>query len=373
MRITFLLPDYFAFPIGGYRIVYQHANELVARGHSVNVLFPMTLQKTNASLVRSVRGNIRALFTLLRRRPLVNWQFVDERIALRVLPCVEDDVIPDADAIFATSWQTAALVSKLPSSKGAKCYLVQDYETWGTSSPSDVDPTFRLPLTIVAVSQWLSELAGSKGAESVRYVPNAIDLNLFRLGGLPPLRRPASVLCLYHTDRRKNVSLALRVVSELHANLPDVPISFFGTSPRPSQLPPWIRYWHRPVGPQLATLYNDHSIFLSTSDREGWALPPAEAMACGCAFVGTDSGGPRDFVQHGVDGLLSPPGDQDALVGNLIKVCTQHAFRGMLQMSGAKKLLQYNWQRSGEMMEDVIASVVLGDAWELKAARKDLN
>jgi glycosyltransferase involved in cell wall biosynthesis len=36
-------------------------------------------------------------------------------------------------------------------------------------------------------------------------------------------------------------------------------------------------------------------VFLSLSDRDGFGLPPAEAMACGCYVVGYSGGGGREF------------------------------------------------------------------------------
>jgi glycosyltransferase involved in cell wall biosynthesis len=38
-------------------------------------------------------------------------------------------------------------------------------------------------------------------------------------------------------------------------------------------------------------LYNRHAIFFTPSLGEGWGLPPAESMACGCALVCTAIGG----------------------------------------------------------------------------------
>ena len=38
MRITFVLPKYKRQPIGGYRVIYEYANRLTARGHQLTVL-----------------------------------------------------------------------------------------------------------------------------------------------------------------------------------------------------------------------------------------------------------------------------------------------------------------------------------------------
>lgn len=46
---------------------------------------------------------------------------------------------------------------------------------------------------------------------------------------------------------------------------------------------------------QVADALRESAIFLSLSDRDGFGLPPAEAMACGCYVVGYAGGGGDEF------------------------------------------------------------------------------
>lgn len=47
----------------------------------------------------------------------------------------------------------------------------------------------------------------------------------------------------------------------------------------------------------MAGALRDSAIFLSLSDRDGFGLPPAEAMACGAYVVGYPGGGGREFFE----------------------------------------------------------------------------
>lgn len=46
----------------------------------------------------------------------------------------------------------------------------------------------------------------------------------------------------------------------------------------------------------VAEALRSATVFLSFSELDGFGLPPAEAMACGCYVIGYDGGGGREFV-----------------------------------------------------------------------------
>jgi hypothetical protein len=50
---------------------------------------------------------------------------------------------------------------------------------------------------------------------------------------------------------------------------------------------------------EVASALRDCLIYLSTSTEEGFGLPPAEAMACGCIVIGYDGRGGREYFDPG--------------------------------------------------------------------------
>lgn len=63
----------------------------------------------------------------------------------------------------------------------------------------------------------------------------------------------------------------------------------------------------------MPALLAQHQIFVLSTHYEGMPLALIEAMASGCACIGTDVIGVREVIQHGVTGLLVPENNAPAL------------------------------------------------------------
>jgi glycosyltransferase involved in cell wall biosynthesis len=352
LRINFLFPAYYPEPVGGYMVVYEYANYLAARGHSVTIIYPRRHHEWEEplSVLQALKDRWRIRETLQRNRPLVAWFKFHQDIKLLLTPDLHPAQIPDADVTVATGWQTAGAVEMLPKTKGEKFYLIQHYEIW--AGPKDrVDSTWRMPLKKIVISKWLRELGKELGAHDLRHIPNAIDFERYKIV-IPPEQRPLSILCLYHYANFKGISDLLAVLARFHLEFPEVPVVMFGTPARGKEIPDWVNYYKNPPQDVLVNeLYNRSSVYLTASLSEGWALPPAEAMACGCAFVGTDIGGFKDYASHGETALLSPPGDREALLHNLCAIARDPHLLRCIQRRGTNNIQQFTWANSGAAME----------------------
>jgi len=96
---------------------------------------------------------------------------------------------------------------------------------------------------------------------------------------------------------------------------------------------------------------NEASLFLSSSRVEGFGLAVAEAMACGCAVVSTDSGGVRDFAIHGITALLTEPGDAEGLASHVCTLARDEEERTRLAGSGMERVASFTWERSVRLLE----------------------
>jgi len=80
-------------------------------------------------------------------------------------------------------------------------------------------------------------------------------------------------------------------------------------------------------------------VLVNASDAEPFGIVILEAMARGVAVVAVDSGGPADFVEHGVTGMLARSGDPDALAEALGPLLASPELRERIGRAGQERFL----------------------------------
>jgi len=86
---------------------------------------------------------------------------------------------------------------------------------------------------------------------------------------------------------------------------------------------------------QLALAYGNSDVFVAPSRYESFGLVFVEAMMRGLPVVGTDVGGVPEVVRDGVDGLLVPADDVDALADALVRLGQDATLRSRFGANGA--------------------------------------
>jgi glycosyltransferase involved in cell wall biosynthesis len=359
------MPCYPHGPGGGFRVVYEYANRLVSRGHTVAVVHarrsPSAEQRSFLDYVYDARKWLMDTF----QRPEINWHKIDKRVELRFVPAPSEEWIPDGDVIFATAWHTLCPVLKYSDQKGEKCYLIQHYETW-MGEKELVDATWRSSVHKIVVSKWLYTIGKELGSDDLTYIPNGIDPAQYRL--TQPLSRGRRVAMVFSSIPFKGASDGIKALEIAKAKHPDLEAVLFGATNFRPHIPSWIEYYNNPAQDFIVTeIYNKSSIFLCPSLSEGFALPPAEAAACGSAIVATDCGGIRDFIENGTTGLLSPPQDPEALAANLCKLLENEDLRMRLANAVNRSISHFNWERSTNLMEEFLDRVVRNSSMKNQA------
>jgi glycosyltransferase involved in cell wall biosynthesis len=349
LKITFILPGEGTDPVGGPKVVYEYANHLSKRGHSVTVVHPARLRaampwiQRGMAVVRYVQRGIDGSY-----RP-DKWFHVDPRVRLMWVWSLAERYIPDADVVIATWWETAEFVNSYSRTKGRPFYLIQHLETW-TGHEERVSATWKMPLKKIVIAQWLREIADGLN-QSATLIPNGLNFQKFGFDVLPEDRNNSQIMMLYHTLDWKGSTDGLEALSLVKRQVPELRVTLFGVSKSPPNLPDWISYHQKPLQTELRKLYNRAAIFLAPSWSEGWPLPPAEAMMCGAALVATDIPGHREYALHEQTALLSPPKDAKGLAENVLRLVRDKNFRIELATRGNHFIQQFSWDRAVDRFE----------------------
>ncbi len=345
-RINFVLPSLPTKPVGGVKIMFQFANLLSAKGHDITILYSVKRPYKNSRtpvwlrmLINKVRG------------VKVKWFDLNKRIVEKLVPEINDNTVPDADATLCTWWQMAYAISDLSPSKGHKVNLIQDYEIW-TGQEDKVHASYSLPLQHCVIARYLQEIVEKHSGKKPLLTPLAIDDNVFSLKK-PLNERSTSIIMLYSLEPRKGSEYGIEALQILKRKVPSLKVTLFSVYQRPDAIPDWMDFHTRPKN--LPELYNSSAIFFSPSLGEGWALPPAEAMSSGCAVVCTDIGGHRDYAIDGVTALLVPPKEPEVMADSLYKVITNDELRLNLAMAGHKLInTEFTWAASVARLESIL-------------------
>jgi glycosyltransferase involved in cell wall biosynthesis len=98
-----------------------------------------------------------------------------------------------------------------------------------------------------------------------------------------------------------------------------------------------LHHGHLSFGPQLFQILADADVLVVPSRSEGTPRVLVEARAFGCTVIGSAVGGIPTSIDDGVDGLLVPPNDPEALCAALLRIARDGLLRERLVAGGIER------------------------------------
>lgn len=273
----------------------------------------------------------------------------------------------DADICVANFYLTAysAFVSRLLHRRLRVVYFLQGDEAESHGRLSDASfisrrlryalarGSYRLPLPMLCVSHWLRHQVRRPDAA---VVGQGINLSVFR--GIDRDRSNPRIVVgtIGAAARVKGYPDVLAALSRLPGNAFDVVVVTTGdTIPMPAECA--ARCVVASTDAEMAAFYNRCDVFVFASHREGFGLPPLEAMACSCAVVTTDCGGVSDFARDDDNCLMVPVRDVPALALAIQRLVGDGALRDRLSAGGVRTAALWPRERMTAAFVDRIAQV----------------
>ena len=99
-------------------------------------------------------------------------------------------------------------------------------------------------------------------------------------------------------------------------------------------------------------------VFVHASDREPFGIVIIEAMALGKPVVAGDAAGPREIITDGVDGLLTPYGDADALACAILRYLNDPTFAQRAGAAARRRALQFSTQIYARNFVEAVQSLM---------------
>ncbi len=141
--------------------------------------------------------------------------------------------------------------------------------------------------------------------------------------------REHTIVTVGRLDKNKNQALLLKSFAQIASDYPDYRVILYGKG----ELEEYLKNLAMKFGisdrvtfagnvSNVAGAIRKAGIFVLTSNTEGMPNALIEAMILGIPAIATDCpcGGPRDLIQHGVNGFLTPVGDVTKMKDNLQKL-----------------------------------------------------
>jgi glycosyltransferase involved in cell wall biosynthesis len=185
-------------------------------------------------------------------------------------------------------------------------------------------------------------------------LPNPLDLPIYRFRARqspePKLVWLRSFAPIY------NAPLAVEVMARLIPHLPGMELYMFGPNPTDGtlrqckQLAARLSGTHRVAFGGAVThsavpaALDSGDVFLNTSNVDNTPVSVMEAMASGLCIVSTDVGGVPYLLEAGVDGLLVPRADPEAMTAAVLRILQDGRLAGGLSRKARVKAEA--WDRS---------------------------
>ncbi len=190
-----------------------------------------------------------------------------------------------------------------------------------------------------------------------------VDASLARrILGLDP--RAFYLLFVGREEPRKGLHVLLRALPRIRETHPEVRLLVVGTE-EAGRATEGVTWLGRLPDCLLPAAYRTAGIMVAPSlGKESFGIILLEAMACGVPLVASDIPGYRSVVEDGVQALLVPPGDPEALAAAVLHLVEDAALRRRLAEAGRARAEDFSWDRLVIEVEEAYLQ-----ALEIKASR----
>ena len=214
---------------------------------------------------------------------------------------------------------------------------------------------------IIATSSWLVETAQVYGHKDVTLIHPGID-NVFVPKEKETLRTVAIIGGLAHPSPEKNFKRYVSAVCALKKNY-NINVTAHVLSAQPlSQIKEFddaaIQYkiFTAPHPREIARMYTQCSVWISTSISEGWGLTTLESLACGTPVVFIPNRGLNEYMVHEQNCLVVKDNTDDVAQG-VMRLLHDTSLRSKVVANGIILTKHFTWDNTLNLFAQVLARI----------------
>ena len=327
MKIAFILPG--GSRTGGVRCTIALANGMLERGHHVRLL----VYKENTPEI-ILRRNWHKL-----RYPHVSRWISYFKGSKASFTHIDQCSFGEDEIVVGMGLWSCTEINRLRRKGLKRVHYIHGETPWDVEL---INAAWCENLPKIAVASFLERSVRNICGQKVSaIIPNGIDTTEY-YPSVPENERDGIGTIFNHGTHKDPVTL-LGVLKKLHKERPQTPQRVFGASPRPKELSRRV-YVRFPSIDKARNIYSQSLVWILGSRSEGFGLPIIEAMACGCAVVATDCGGPRDIIKDGENGFLVEVGNINEIVNKVKLLLDNDELRWRIAKKGKETVKRFSWK-----------------------------
>ncbi len=357
LKIAVVAPYEFPYPGGVTEHINNLSQTLQRHGHEVHIIAPCS---EDADLA----DNVIPATTHIVRFPFAGSMArisLSPRVYNRVKPILEEhqfDVIHLQEPLTPTLPWAVLLHSTSVNVGTFHAYRETSlaYATWRILLEHFADKLHGR----IAVSEVARDFAARYFPGDYRVIPNGINVHEFADPNIEPIERfhdgRPNILFVGRLEKRKGFEHLLDAYAILKPRVPDARLIVVGAFDKEDK-EPYVKYvrergirdvrfvGYAPAG-HLARYYKTCAVCcMPSTGAESFGIVLLEAMASGKPIVATNIPGYRSVLQDGVQGLLVPPEDEQALASALERILLNPALARKMGEAGSQRAREFSWDK----------------------------
>ena len=331
MRVTFVIPSMTSG--GAERALAMIANSWAERGDSVTLL---TFDDGATPPFYPLSDRIHHVALKLLKKSEGGWDSIQQNFRrINILRAAIKNSSPDVVISFLLRANVRVLLATI----GVKIPIIvsERNDPW-LAKPGKVwkrlaKITYPWAAKITVHTKRSAQFFPVSLQRKICVIPNAL---LVEAKPKPPTNGQ-QIIAIGRLEEQKAFDVLLQAFALIREEFPEAKLTIWGEGSQRKQLESLRASLHLQdrvmmpgVTKNILSELSNSDLFVQSSSWEGFGNALCEAMSIGLPAISTDCSGPQEIIRNGVDGILVPVGNVEALAEAMKQVLGNHSLRAEL-------------------------------------------